>query len=36
MSEEKNFETLIAQIEDNQESVAAQNPYTPMQIVTIA
>ena len=36
ISGETNFEELVAQIEDNQESVAAQNPYTPMQIVSIA
>ena len=36
ISGETNFETLVAQIEENQESVAAQNPYSPKQIVTIA
>ena len=30
------FETFVQQIEDGQEAVALQNPYTDTQIVTIA
>ena len=33
---ETEFETFVQHIEDGQEAVALQNPYTDMQIVTIA
>ena len=36
ISGETEFETFVQQIEDGQEAVALQNPYTDTQIVTIA
>ena len=36
ISGETEFETFVQQIEDVQEAVALQNPYTDTQIVTIA
>ena len=36
ISGETEFETFVQQIEDGQEAVALQNPYTDIQIVTIA
>ena len=36
ISGETEFETFVQQIEDGQEAVALQNPYTDTQIFTIA
>ena len=36
ITRETEFETFVQQIEDGQEAVALQNPYTDTQIVTIA
>ena len=36
ISGETEFKTFVQQIEDGQEAVALQNPYTDTQIVTIA
>ena len=36
ISRETEFEAFVQQIEDGQESVALQNPYTDIQIVTIS
>ena len=36
ISRETEFEAFVQQIEDRQEDVALKNPYTDIQIVTIA
>ena len=36
ISGDTEFEAFVQQIEDGQEAVALQNPYTDIQIVTIA
>ena len=36
ISVDVNFEDSVAQIEDNTNAVASQNPYSPAQIVSIA